>query len=145
MIMRRKFTCIFLLHFLFFGISGSFLRRLSPASHGSELVRSSADVDVCDTSVCILEGPESVGGGGRFSLNASSDDGPVRRPSPSSSSSVTLLLLLMFANVTFVQTCGRRDALTMCTRISSKSVGSLFEGEGLCATSQSISVTNLQL
>lgn len=99
-------------HFLFLGISGSFLRRRSPDIHGSEFVRSNADVDDCEISVCILDGPESVDCG-RFILYESREDGPVLKPSPNSSSSVTLLLLLIFANMTLVQTCGSREALTI--------------------------------
>lgn len=68
----------------------------------------------------------------------------VRRPSPSSSSSATLLLLLMLASVTFVQACGRRAVLIMCTPISSESLASLLEGEGVDVSSKSISAVSLE-
>lgn len=73
-----------------------------------------------------------------------SDAGPVRKPSPSSSSSATLLLLLMFARLTFVLACGKRAVLIICTPISSGSLASLFEGEGVDISSKSISATNLK-
>lgn len=129
----------FNLHFLFLGISGSFLLRLStcPAIQGSELVLASCDDwEVSETR---LDGPESVW----FSFN--NDEAPVRSPSPSSSSSATLLLLLlMFAVVTFVHACGKRAVLMMCTPMSSGSLASLFEGDGDEIMSKSISETNLK-
>lgn len=66
---ERSIEC---LHFLFFGISGSFRRRRSmvPGKNGSELVRSK--IDAC--------------------LEVAVVGNTVRRPSPISSSSALLLL-----------------------------------------------------
>lgn len=136
---QSKLLC-FISHFLFLGISGSFLllRSTCPGIHGSELVRASCDD--CDVSVMRLDGPESL----CFWLFWPNEDGPVLSPSPNSSSSATLLLLLMFVIVTLLQTCGKRAVLIMCTPISSGSLASLFEGDGDEYKSQSISDVSLK-
>lgn len=115
------------LHFLFFGISGNFRRRLSicaPGINGSELVRSK-----CTACDCIICGTV----------------GTVRNPSPiSSSSSLLLTLLLVVCLLKFNDKFLFEPVRFCCWEIVAATTGALLPiGDGFVVDSSSKSDESL--